>query len=91
MIRSRDAYGRSTFVADPTRRALLYRAAKLRGTQCQGSAKRHHWELHIHHVDLDQRNNTPTNLLTLCRWCHLKAHGKRTRKQMGWKHRRDAA
>jgi hypothetical protein len=91
VIRLRAGNGRALPVTDPGRRALRYRAAKFKLARCQGDAKRHHWELHTHHVDRDCSNNAPANLLTLCRWCHLKAHGKRSRKAMGWKYRKGAA
>jgi 5-methylcytosine-specific restriction endonuclease McrA len=91
MIRLRASNGRALPVPDPSLSALRKRAQKFRGYRCEGDAKRHHWELHIHHLDNDPANNAPANRKTLCRWCHLKAHGKKTRKQMGWRHRRDAA
>jgi HNH endonuclease len=34
--------------------------------------------LHVHHRDSDYRNNAEENLQTLCRGCHVRAHGKKT-------------
>ena len=30
--------------------------------------------LNIHHIDLNQQNNAPNNLISLCRACHYKEH-----------------
>lgn len=32
--------------------------------------------LHVHHMDGNQRNNEPANLISLCRSCHNRAHGR---------------
>lgn len=34
--------------------------------------------LHVHHRDSNWRNNAEDNLQTLCRGCHVRAHGKKT-------------
>ena len=31
-------------------------------------------KLHIHHIDKNRKNNTHTNLITLCHSCHSKLH-----------------
>lgn len=33
--------------------------------------------LDIHHIDYDKKNNSPENLITLCRKCHMKTNGKK--------------
>lgn len=33
--------------------------------------------LDVHHLDDNPRNNSPENLFTLCRRCHMKAHNPR--------------
>lgn len=30
----------------------------------------------VHHLDVDRKNNSPSNLITLCIQCHLSLHGK---------------
>ena len=32
--------------------------------------------LNIHHIDTNKKNNYLTNLLLVCKLCHLKVHGK---------------
>lgn len=36
--------------------------------------------LDCHHIDYDKKNNSPENLITLCRKCHTKTNGKNKRK-----------
>lgn len=31
----------------------------------------------VHHIDMDHTNNSPANLVRLCRSCHLKRHSRR--------------
>jgi len=38
----------------------------------QGNLKR----LHVHHLDKNRQNNSISNLMVLCRPCHLQRHGK---------------
>ena len=33
--------------------------------------------LTVHHIDHNRQNNDPSNLMTLCRYCHDKEHGMR--------------
>jgi len=33
-------------------------------------------KLIIHHIDVDKKNNSLSNLITLCEQCHLSLHGK---------------
>lgn len=33
-------------------------------------------DLHMHHIDLDNKNNRDDNLILLCRICHEKEHHK---------------
>lgn len=43
--------------------------------------------LEVHHIDRNQLNNFVTNLKTLCKSCHRKAHGKEiSARMMGNKH-----
>lgn len=79
-----------TFKRSPARGKQWYhkRARRWLKDHCEGDARRHHWELHAHHRDGNYRNNRRRNVATLCRWCHLHAHGKRTPKQAGWKYPR---
>lgn len=43
-----------------------------RDGRCTHCGKEH--ELVVHHRDLDKKNNTSINLITLCRNCHKKLH-----------------
>ena len=55
-----------------TRRSLSHQARKHRLGSCEacGFKKR----LHVHHVDEDWTNNDPSNLQTLCVFCHVFWH-----------------
>lgn len=46
--------------------------------QCCGCTEdgQHTNKLIVHHIDTDRRNNSPSNLLTLCQQCHLSLHNK---------------
>lgn len=37
--------------------------------QCQGTD-----ELIVHHLNGNDRNNSPSNLITICKYCHLNLH-----------------
>lgn len=62
------------------RSALLWRARRLRGPECEacGVAKR----LHAHHVDGDQANNAADDIQTLCNNCHNFWHAALERRGM---------
>jgi len=32
---------------------------------------------HVHHIDYDKNNLTPSNLVTVCKHCHGKMHGSK--------------
>lgn len=36
----------------------------------------------VHHIDVDTKNNSPSNLITLCQQCHLSLHNKYTKSQL---------
>lgn len=57
---------------DPTRSAYLKRIASMRRTSCDrcGAKENLQW----HHINRDWRDNTPSNLETLCATCHMKDH-----------------
>lgn len=56
--------------------------AKIRkrdGHKCRpcGMTQRKHGKLLcVHHIDYDKHNMKPSNLITCCRWCHGKMHGR---------------
>ena len=50
------------------RSAHLWRARKYRTSACEACGETR--KLHVHHCDGDQTNNDPTNLQTLCQYCH---------------------
>lgn len=85
MIQRRGPDGRAQPLAEPSsKRAWHHRARAFLKDRCEGEGRRHHPELHAHHADGDYRNCVRENILTLCRWCHLRAHGKATPRQAGW-------
>ena len=54
------------------------------GWQCQRCGR--YGRMEIHHVDGDPSNNTPDNLRTLCRGCHLLHHARPlTTAEAAWK------
>lgn len=64
-----------------SRKAFHARARKLRKPTCEacgGSSK-----LHAHHIDEDWRNNDPSNIQTLCVYCHQFWHA--THRRLGVK------
>ena len=42
--------------------------------------------LDVHHIDYVKHNLRPSNLITLCRWCHGRMHGRQTQRRY-WKGR----
>lgn len=64
--------GKARMKSNPTKSALLKRATKHRKPQCEqcGTTEM----LNVHHIDGDQANNNPANLMTLCAGCHTKWH-----------------
>ena len=60
-----------------SRKASHYHALKLRAECCEacGTSKR----LHAHHIDENWTNNEPTNIQTLCVFCHAFWHAMHRR------------
>ena len=60
-----------------SRKASHYHARKQRAGSCEacGTSKR----LQVHHIDEDWKNNEPTNLQTLCVFCHAFWHAMHVR------------
>lgn len=56
--------------------AALKQAVRQRDNfTCQLCGKPENGECHpVHHIDYDKKNNTPGNLITLCRSCHSKTN-----------------
>lgn len=42
---------------------------------CNMTKEEHDMNMHVHHIDYIKTNNTPENLICLCRFCHGKVHG----------------
>lgn len=40
--------------------------------------------LDVHHKDKNRGNNKPANLVKLCRWCHIVADGRHSRRKLDW-------
>ena len=55
-------------------------ALKRDGNRCQscGDSKK----LIIHHIDCNIKNNSPSNLITLCDQCHKHLHSKYSKKKL---------
>jgi len=68
--------GRSFKNYGPDFNQALKRKIKARDKfTCQLCGQVKGWsDLHIHHIDYDEPNNKPTNLITLCKDCHNKHH-----------------
>ena len=49
-----------------------------------GRARDEKQNLHVHHIDYNKGNLNPSNLITLCRFCHGKMHGSH-RQRAQWK------
>ena len=41
------------------------------------SENKYNRTLRVHHIDYDKKNNSPTNLISLCQWCHPKTNKDR--------------
>lgn len=48
---------------------------------CYMTEEQHNQKLCVHHIDFDKLNLSPENLITLCKYCHGKFHGKYTREK----------
>ena len=48
--------------------SYLWRSRKFKGSCCEACGETR--KLHVHHCDQNQANNEPSNLQTLCQWCH---------------------
>jgi len=48
---------------------------------CEGDGQRTN-RISVHHIDTDTRNNSPSNLITLCNQCHRSLHKKYTRAEL---------
>ncbi len=48
---------------------------------CYMAEEQHGKKLCVHHIDFDRFNLSPENLITLCKYCHGKFHGKYTREK----------
>jgi 5-methylcytosine-specific restriction endonuclease McrA len=57
----------------PTTRAMIRERDGNRCRACGGRGKR----LEVHHLDHDEANDAPTNLVTLCSACHQGGHRRR--------------
>lgn len=60
---------------NPYNRKLRDRIKKRDGNACRTCGATEN--LTIHHIDHDHRNNTPDNLITLCKECHDNLHRKK--------------
>jgi len=49
--------------------------------QCCGTSEdgKYNNKLKVHHIDVNTKNNSPSNLITLCNQCHLSLHRKYTK------------
>ena len=45
--------------------------------ECGTTEKQLKYKLHCHHIDYNKKNNNTTNLISLCRKCHIKTNFKR--------------
>lgn len=63
---------------NPAMKSYHYRARKMIGPACVecGTAE----TLQVHHLDRNPANNSPENLMTLCRRCHAIWHHKHSEK-----------
>ena len=55
-----------------TKHTLLKKALKFRGRVCEKCGTTQ--QLNIHHINLDESDNSPENLMTLCAPCHTTWH-----------------
>src|SRR5262249_1129859 len=66
------AFQTGRFRKPPTAQWSRAQSNKTRKAACEncGSTSR----LHVHHIDSNPLNNTPSNLQTLCSVCHMRTH-----------------
>jgi hypothetical protein len=69
MVYGTEASGREPLSSD-LREHILKRAHY----KCENPDCKAHIKPHIHHIDGDNSNNNPRNLIALCPNCHTKAH-----------------
>ena len=50
---------------------------RYRCQECSILQKKLNYKLPVHHIDYNKNNNTPNNLISLCRPCHAKTSYKR--------------
>lgn len=62
-----------------TKHGYSWRARKHLQLSCEACGERR--QLHAHHVDQTKSNNDPSNIQTLCKWCHNFLHA--TAKRLG--------
>jgi hypothetical protein len=62
-----------------TKHGYSWRARKHLQSSCEACGERR--QLQAHHVDQGRSNNEPTNIQTLCKWCHDYLHT--TAKRLG--------
>ena len=65
------------------------RARDGQSCQCCGRGREPHRDLDVHHIDYDKANLDPSNLITLCRFCHGKMHDNK-RSRAAWKRKLSA-
>lgn len=79
VFRSRIFRRRTRLIASPKVRVSIPTATRQQvyaraGGRCERPRCSYHGKLHIHHIDENPSNNSPTNLLAVCPNCHARIH-----------------